>query len=579
MLNKSNILILIFCFMAAPFMGCVDGKRDNPYDSEGINYQPPVINDGNTYYTFVNDTITIECSVTPGNAPIKNYIWFINEDYRKTIVETTTVPQINIAIKDSATKYYSVVAIDTLGISSRENASYSSLIKVFVNTGTPTIDHMINKDSVAIFDSVSFRIIAHDTNGTISKYVWALNGKDYLDTSLSNTPIFVLFYEGRRTIAVKAIDDDGLVSKPFYDTIIVSRIKKSLPTVPNDKDSVIASRPTLRWNHNPYSTNYEIQITSDTISAKHITTTSKQNYIYSPIALNGASQYFWRIRAFRNNDTMYVSAYKSLFTKPPSGMSRLDSGNTSMGSTIGCTYCSIDEAPLRNIYLSPFWIDSTEVTIQSFIELTAIDIRLRDYPVCFCNTDKYPAHHVTWYESVLYCNARSKRDNLDTSYTYSSMVSDSGYVISLVNLTFYPFKKGYRLPTEAEWEYAYKKPSQNRYYYWSFNEPTDSNSIKYAWYNRSYVNAIQPIRQKTSNAAGLYDMAGNVLEWCNDYYKEYSGNYLHNPLGPETGTKKVLRGGDWSGALHDLRSTKRFSDVPMQKHGTGYGFRVVLPDN
>lgn len=130
--------------------------------------------------------------------------------------------------------------------------------------------------------------------------------------------------------------------------------------------------------------------------------------------------------------------------------------------------------------------------------------------------------------------------------------------------------KRYRLPTEAQWEYAARAGSTFAYH---FSGMADD----YAWYRDNSNDSQHPVRQKKPNAFGLYDMAGNAMEWVQDYY---DGNYYRNnppdtdPQGPSFGKEHVLRGGSWSSRAKYLRSADRAEDDPDDRDNT-YGFRVV----
>jgi len=132
---------------------------------------------------------------------------------------------------------------------------------------------------------------------------------------------------------------------------------------------------------------------------------------------------------------------------------------------------------------------------------------------------------------------------------------------------------GLRLPTEAEWEYACRAGSTGA---WCFGN-TESVLVNYAWYSVNSGNQPHPAGKKTANAWGLYDMHGNVWEWCSDQYDSgyYSVSPASNPPGPAFGTYRVLRGGSWSGVAINIRSSDRGGYYPGLINGV-YGFRCVL---
>ena len=130
-------------------------------------------------------------------------------------------------------------------------------------------------------------------------------------------------------------------------------------------------------------------------------------------------------------------------------------------------------------------------------------------------------------------------------------------------------RKGYRLPTEAEWEYA------------AANVDRDEELGKYGWYGENSLGVLNKVAQKASNDHGLYDMVGNVAEWCWDYYykKHYESEEdkgtVKNPTGPSTRQNRVVRGGSYSSAQKHCRSFSRGSAKPTQD-SKKIGFRIVL---
>ena len=129
----------------------------------------------------------------------------------------------------------------------------------------------------------------------------------------------------------------------------------------------------------------------------------------------------------------------------------------------------------------------------------------------------------------------------------------------------------YRLPTEAEWEYACRAGSKTAY---SFGEGSKSPG-DYAWFDGNSNNQTHPVGEKKANALGLYDMHGNVWEWCSDWYGEYPKGAVSDPVGPREGSLRVIRGGSWLFAAALCRSAYRYWDDPSLRL-INIGFRVAL---
>jgi formylglycine-generating enzyme len=179
---------------------------------------------------------------------------------------------------------------------------------------------------------------------------------------------------------------------------------------------------------------------------------------------------------------------------------------------------------------------------------------------------------VSWYEAIEYCNKRSASEGLKPAYTIDKSKRDPNN--SNANdkqkfiVTWNAQADGYRLPTEAEWEYAARggQLSKNTVFSGS-NQAQDV-----AWFS---VNSSMPAGQKQANELGIYDMSGNVWEWCWDWYGAYDPKATNNPKGPNWGAKRVIRGGGWTNPEQDMRVCNR-SDTTYEFAGDiNLGFRVV----
>ena len=224
-----------------------------------------------------------------------------------------------------------------------------------------------------------------------------------------------------------------------------------------------------------------------------------------------------------------------------SGMRYISGGTFQMGSANSNLYAS----PVHSVTISSFYMDSTDVTQASYQALMGVNPSYFDTGV---SAPRKPVESMNWYDAVLYCNARSKHDGYDTVYSYGSKYTGSGYD-TLAGVVIDYTKHGYRLPTEAEWEYACRAGSTADFYWGQSYPPqtsADTASISaHAWWYYNSPNGTQPVATKPSNAFGLYDMSGNVWQWCNDWYGSYSSGSQTDPAGPSTGSSRVLRGGSW----------------------------------
>jgi formylglycine-generating enzyme required for sulfatase activity len=232
------------------------------------------------------------------------------------------------------------------------------------------------------------------------------------------------------------------------------------------------------------------------------------------------------------------------------------------------------EQPVHTVsFTHNFYMDTSEVTQADYSSVMGVN------PSYFTGDTNRPAEEVTWFDAVLYCNARSKRDGMDTVYSYSSLSGIPGNgCTGLGNLVITLARNGYRLPTEAEWEYACRAGSTADYYWGGSYPPAtaadtaavDTNAV---WLQNSN-NSTTSVGTKQPNAMGLYDMCGNVWEWCNDWYANYDSNSQTDPAGPASGSYRVLRGGSWLSDSYSLRSAYRGGLNPVSRSYEN-GFRCV----
>ena len=171
---------------------------------------------------------------------------------------------------------------------------------------------------------------------------------------------------------------------------------------------------------------------------------------------------------------------------------------------------------------------------------------------------------VRWREAIAFCNARSQADRLHPCYDVPAGKCDFS-------------ADGYRLPTEAEWEYACRGGTSQAYYFGD-----DPRKLKtHAWFKDNADRSTHSVGQWRANPFGLYDMAGNVWQWCNDWYQVdyYEKSPADNPRGPDQGEKKSLRGGAFSSKADNCTSAARNCDDPGFADACvasdDFGFRCV----
>jgi formylglycine-generating enzyme required for sulfatase activity len=233
----------------------------------------------------------------------------------------------------------------------------------------------------------------------------------------------------------------------------------------------------------------------------------------------------------------------------PPGMIPVKGGALPMGNSEKFN----DEEPMHRITLNRYCIGKYEVTQK---EWQAV---MGNNPSLFKNENN-PVENVTWYDVVEYCNKRSQKENLTPCYSGSGDEITCNFQAN-----------GYRLPTEAEWEYACRGGAKSQNYVYSGS----NNADEVAWYENNSMQP-QPVGQKKPNEIGIYDMSGNIWEWCWDWYDKdfYKNSPSTNPKGPATGKNRSYRSGGSGGRIQWLRSTGRYNIKSSYKR-YNMGFRVV----
>ena len=293
-----------------------------------------------------------------------------------------------------------------------------------------------------------------------------------------------------------------------------------------------------------------------------------------------APQRFYRVLALGTN------------SPPPSGMALIPAGAFTMGNCMDPSEGWSDELPLHTVYVSAFYMDKYDVTKALWDTVYQWAIA-HGYAFDNAGSGKastHPVQTIDWYDCVKWCNARSEKEGKTPAYYTDAGLSvryRSGQVAPYVN-----WSAGYRLPTEAEWEKAARGGLSGQRFPWG-NTISESQANYYGCTNcgLSYdlgpytgwntnfdtggYSFTSPVGHFVPNGYGLYDMAGNVMEWCWDWYgTPYGQPTTNNPTGPATGSNRVLRGGSWDDYAELARCANRYDGLPNFAH-VYIGFRCV----
>jgi formylglycine-generating enzyme required for sulfatase activity len=572
--------ILFYLSVFSVFFSCAElGKErtwSNPLDPGGSNYFPPVIIlDSNVKITYPGRVLNLNAIVNDSNDTIFEYVWLL---YNGTTIKDTGISsliKITFDTSEIGLKQVSVYAKDRSGLISKTDTIYLD-VRPFNPDITPVGDTTVKQDA-------SIKILLKGTVVTGKlEYLNDSNLDGFCDSVLTDSSLTLSKPEGGSLYVHWAIRDESGVTK--YDTFCIYFNKKPL-----EPEMIFSVKDTIITNFVDYDYGkgngsvivkfkvqdpddadstlmYELQygrMNEDSIQIYnlHDTVTQLGNII-------GSSTYQWKFTVL---DPVGNSSYsRGQFTTPPSpvspaGMKLIKSKGKKF--YMGQQGYDSTAIPLHEItFTRDFWIDSAEVTCEKFSTV----LQLINFPV---PTKKTPVTNVTWFDAVMYCNALSKISKLDTCYIYSSITGVAGSHCQLANVSVNKSANGYRLPTEAEWEYSCRG-GKSTIFFWGNDQVMIT---QYAWTSANGNSVIHDIASLKPNPFGIYDLAGNAWEWCNDWFDKnyYRVSAKTDPFGPSTGTEQVIRGGSASSHYYFSQSGTR-SKLRPDQYNQYTGFRTVL---
>jgi formylglycine-generating enzyme required for sulfatase activity len=341
--------------------------------------------------------------------------------------------------------------------------------------------------------------------------------------------------------------------------------------------TLTAFRPdgTLVWSNALAGTNYTVQTVSALPGG-----TNWVDYVQLPVT-NGVN-------------TNLLIAFN-----PPAGMALIPAGSFTMGNCMDPNEGDSDELPLHTVYVSAFYMDKYDVTKTLW---TNVYQWATNHGYSFDHADSgkaanHPVWTIDWYDCVKWCNARSEQAGKTPAY-YTSAAQTTVYRSGQVDLTnaCVNWSGGYRLPTEAEWEKAARGGLSGQRFPWGntiswsqanyYADPLSAGGYAYdvnptngfhPTFNDGVSPYTSPVDYFAPNGYGLYDMAGNVWQWCWDRYGAYSSGSQTDPRGPASGSGRVFRGGDWYYNAFRCRAADRNDGInPAGSPTGGSGFRSVL---
>lgn len=231
---------------------------------------------------------------------------------------------------------------------------------------------------------------------------------------------------------------------------------------------------------------------------------------------------------------------------------------------------------LHKVTLGAYWIGKREITQAEWMSVMG-------YNPSEFKGDALPVESVSWYEAIVYCNRRSLKEGLAPCYAvngktdpgkWGDIPSTADAVWNMAECDF--ASNGYRLPTEAEWEYACRADTRTAFFTGANVTTDQANYDGSKPYNGASAGESRgkpvPVGSFKANDYGLFDTSGNVWEWCNDWYGPYEAG--KDPAGPPDGASRIVRGGSWDTGAQYLRSSFRGGNAP-HKMGNDLGLRLA----
>jgi uncharacterized repeat protein (TIGR02543 family) len=335
-----------------------------------------------------------------------------------------------------------------------------------------------------------------------------------------------------------------------------------------------------KWNINQYTVTFNSNggsnVTAQTVdhgsnAAEPQNVTREYHTLAGWYEDNTAFQNQWNFTT--NTVTQDITLYAKWLLSPEfvPEMVSVQGGSFEMGETGIAT-------PVHTVTLTSFYIGKYEVTQAQWQAVMGSLPSQLTTGTNYGRGDNYPMYYIDWYMALVFCNKLSIAEGLTPAYRVADSTNPDDWPTSFTP-TIDNNANGYRLPTEAQWEYAAEGGNPLAagwvdYIYSGSNTPADV-----AWFNNNGgINTTKVVGTKAANGLGIYDMSGNVQEWCWDRFGNYTNADETDPTGASSGTERVIRGGSYGVAAQYIRSTYRNSGSPSGEYN-GTGFRLARPAN
>jgi formylglycine-generating enzyme required for sulfatase activity len=550
-------LLLMISFLT--FISCSSGDESwqNPYDEAGDNWNPPISQWVQVDSTLEQDSIWVTFNVVDSNGWIDT-TWVVSPlDTQIFVFDKAHVSQ-GVFSSDTGFWYRGdsglveliVYSVDNHGLKGNSDTLDYTMLKSpllpIANAGNDTAS--LKNDDVQI------RALQVNSRNT---YQWICdqgtetlpNDSGVLDLSLSpiiNDSILCILNVWNAS-GDTAVDSMWAVSQQW------AAINLKI-----DHSGELLYNAPLSWLTQLYDSSHTVFYKKESAEewSSFVTGTIEKLWLRN---LDTNTAYTWYVMSYNEGGLSASSDTVTFETTSLKKMVLIEDGTFTMGASSGDS----DEVPLTAVTLFGYWIGEYEVTQMMWDSLM---VENKNY-----TCDSCPAVRINWYESLLFANAQSKYYALDTIYEYTG-VKDAGLdEVSLIGLTYDYSKVGFRLPTEAEWEFAAKGEAPTN---WAWGDDIATISQYVVFNDTSFAS----VGSKKAISNGLYDLQGNAWEWVTDWKAEYLGGQETNPVNKTDSTfgERVTRGGSWREVNAEIySSSNRHSEIPTRSDRTT-GFRLVI---
>jgi len=463
--------------------------------------------------------------------------------------------------------------------------TYSYRVKVFagdyysnyVEKGEKLLFSTPRHLSITPHSATSLKLIWTDTNQfeqgyKISRKVGDGDWEDDIATVVANSTAWIddnAPYGAIYAYRVKAYAGDNYSNYVERNQVFILSAPTNLLVNPQTATSL-----KLTWTGtNQFEEGYKIsRRVADGDWEDDIATVDANDSQWTDNTINSTQIFQYRVRAYYQSD---YSDYSNINAYLPNFVF-VQGGTFQMGSSSGDSY----EQPVHSVTLSPFYINKYETTQAEWqTVMTGNNNGISPTPSYFFDYPNRPVERVNWYAALVFCNRKSIQEGLTPCYAKNGDTNPNNWGIAPVDHYAYWYDitcnwsaDGYRLPTEAEWEYAARGGNQSNNYTYSGS----NNADDVAWHDGNSSYRTHDVGTKAPNELGIYDMSGNVYEWCWDWYSSsyYSSSPANNPTGPSSGSGRVDRGGSWYNHAYYCRVANRGNYSPGDSYN-GLGLRVL----